>query len=261
LLYLLLFKKKNVKSAKGDKNILFYSFPPGMGAITQRISEKYPESLCLDTEVTAVEYDGQYHLKLKDAQIPGISCKKLILTTPLPYTSQILSQQYPHLSSFLKKIPYAPIITVSLAFKREEVGHSLRGFGFLCPRQESQILGAMFISSLFPERCPADQVMLHVYLGGVQHPEMMEWSDDKLLETTLKELGRYLNIQGKPQFTHLHKITYAIPQYQKGHGKIVEELQKELEKYLGLYLAGNFWHGVSVNASIKNAQEISQRLR
>ena len=54
------------------------------------------------------------------------------------------------------------------------IGHP-DGFGFLVPRQEGlRLLGALWTSTLFPERAPEGDVLMRVMIGGARDPEVLE---------------------------------------------------------------------------------------
>jgi len=63
---------------------------------------------------------------------------------------------------------------LALGFRRDQLSHPLDGFGFLVPEVERRrVLGAVFSSSLFPERAPAGHVMLTVFVGGTRDPDLV----------------------------------------------------------------------------------------
>jgi len=69
--------------------------------------------------------------------------------------------------SLFSTIRYAPVASVVLGFRREDVTHSCQGFGMLIPKIEGfKILGTIFSSALFPNRAPAGHVLLSSYVGG-----------------------------------------------------------------------------------------------
>ena len=86
-----------------------------------------------DAEFGAVIYCGTAH-KLAELKIEP--------PTPLNF-------------SMFSEIRYAPVASVVLGFRREDVTHPCEGFGMLIPKIEGfKILGTIFSSSLFPNRAP-----------------------------------------------------------------------------------------------------------
>ena len=163
--------------------------------------------------------------------------------------------------AFLKKIPYAPVSSVVLGFRREQIAHPLNGFGFLVPEVEKMtILGSIFNSSLFPYRAPEGHVTLTSYLGGLRSPELPFESPDRQIKRTLDDLNKVLGIRGEPVFTQ--QVTYpkAIPQYEIGYSSIRAAIEQLESKNSGLYLGGNYRGGVSLSDSIVNGLDFGARI-
>ena len=107
--------------------------------------------------------------------------------------------------------PLSTVASVVLGFRREHVAHPLDGFGMLIPGVEGfGILGAVFSSSLFPDRAPAGHVTLTAYVGGARHPELALQSEEAMVQLTLKDLRTLLGVNGPPTFQHIAVFKKAI---------------------------------------------------
>ena len=142
----------------------------------------------------------------------------------------------------------------------------LRGFGLLAARNQGvHLLGTLFSSSLFTGRAPAGQVLLTTFLGGAFEPEVIEWPDERILEAVCMELKQVLGMSDVPAPVALYRHQHAIPQYNIGHERWVEELGKELKKCPGLFITANYIQCVSVPACIEHgartAQAVAEYLR
>ena len=173
---------------------------------------------------------------------------------------QVSSQKTLNFSAF-SDIRYSPVASVVLGFRREDVAHSCQGFGMLIPKIEGfKILGTIFSSSLFPNRAPADHVLLSSYVGGERNPELTKLPPDELVKLTCEDLSVLLGVKGKPVFTHTTLYPKAIPQYNVGYGKF-KELMNEIESNApGLFFAGNFRDGVALSDSIVAGCNMAGRL-
>jgi len=131
----------------------------------------------------------------------------------------------------------------------------------LIPKVEGfKILGAIFSSSLFPNRAPAGHLTLTCYVGGERQPEIASLPPDKLFEIVCEDLRVLLGVKGKPVFTHHHFWPRAIPQYNVGYGKY-KGLMNDLEtKAAGLFLAGHYRDGISVGDSIVSGSKAAERV-
>jgi oxygen-dependent protoporphyrinogen oxidase len=192
-----------------------------------------------ETEFAAVIYCGTAH-KLADLKIES---------------------QMPLNFSMFSEIRYAPVASVVLGFRREDVAHSCRGFGMLIPKIEGfKILGTIFSSSLFSNRAPAGQVLLSSYVGGERYPELASLPPDELVKLVCDDLRVLLGVRGKPAFQNVALYPKAIPQYNVGYGKF-KDLLNEIElKAHGLFFAGHFRDGVSLGDSIASGCNIIRRV-
>src|ERR1051326_9191421 len=103
----------------------------------------------------------------------------------------------------LGEVRYPPVASVVLGFRREDVAHPLNGFGMLIPAVEHfSIPGAIFSSSLFPNRAPQGHVTVTCYLGGTRAPELGLLGEDKAVELTWKDLSAILGVPGQATFRH-----------------------------------------------------------
>jgi len=149
------------------------------------------------------------------------------------------------------EIRHPPVASVVLGFRREDVAHPLDGFGMLIPRIEGfKILGAIFSSSLFPNRAPVSHVTLTSYVGGERHPELASLPPEDLCVLACKDLSVMLGVKGRPTFKHCAFYPQAIPQYNVGYQRY-RDLMSEIENSApGLFFAGHYRDGISLGDSI-----------
>ena len=179
----------------------------------------------------------------------------------LPRSLEIGAAQQRRPTEMFSEIRYPPVASVVLGFRREDVAHSCEGFGMLIPGIEGfKILGAIFSSSLFPNRAPAGHVLLSIYVGGERQPELASLPADELVKLVCDDLRVLLGVRGRPVFTHHHFWPRAIPQYNLGYGKFKDLLNEIESKARGLFFAGSFRDGVSLGDSIVSGANIAERV-
>jgi len=184
---------------------------------------------------------------------------RLILAVPADVTADLLAELTGGRSRAFAEVPYAPVAVVTAGFRRQDVPHPLDGFGFLAPRKEDlRPLGCLFPSTIFAGRAPEGHVALTAFLGGRTDPEAAQLPNSDLLRLVLAELGRALGIRADPVVHHLARWPRAIPQYEVGHGRYVDLAQAIERDHPGLYVGGNFLHGVSVPDCIRNATALAE---
>jgi oxygen-dependent protoporphyrinogen oxidase len=137
----------------------------------------------------------------------------------------------------------------------------LDGFGMLIPSQEKkQTLGALFSSTLFPNRTPEGHVLFTCFIGGRRNPMAVENSDQQLVNLVSEELREMLDIQARPVFTKVSRWANAIPQYDVGHLTRIAKIDDIAERYKGLHLMGNWRDGISVGDCIDSGFAMAHRL-
>jgi oxygen-dependent protoporphyrinogen oxidase len=237
-----------------------FSFDEGLQVLPDELARQLGDSLKLNSPVTkltqiangwrvttaqggtefdAVIYCGTAH-----------RLAELNLVTKVPVNLPVFSE-----------ISYPPVASVVLGFRREDVAHPCQGFGMLIPKIEGfKILGTIFSSALFPNRAPAENVLLTSYVGGARFPELALLPPEKLIETTLADLRVLLGIKRNPAFAHTAVYPRAIPQYNVGYGKY-RDLLNEMERTSpNLFFAGHYRDGVSLGDSIVSGVNIAERV-
>ncbi|MBT5926672.1 MAG: protoporphyrinogen oxidase [Verrucomicrobia bacterium] len=163
--------------------------------------------------------------------------------------------------SILKDIIYPPVASVVMGFKREQIEHSLNGFGMLVPEVEKRhALGSIFTSSLFEGRAPDGHVTLTNYIGGMRSPEKALLPEKDIDALILEDLDTLIGVKGSPVFVNRRVYKHAIPQYVVGYGRY-KQLFKQLEnQHSGLFFAGHYRNGISLSDSLVAGLEVAERM-
>ena len=252
-------KLKSARKNKGHRpNRRILSFKNGMADLPKALASALGNSLHTAVSIVSIHKSGnQWQVTYSDTagKQAEATFDHLILTVPshqlaeLPFEPK-LQQALANLDS----ISYPPVSVFTLGFKRSDVRHPLDGFGFLTPERENQqILGALFPSSIFPKRAPGNEVLITAFVGGTRHPEHATDDPEKLKAIVLPELQQLLGVCGEPTFQHNKYWEKAIPQYTLGYDKQLANMQQIEQSYPGLMLAGNYRTGISVTACIEAA--------
>jgi protoporphyrinogen/coproporphyrinogen III oxidase len=161
----------------------------------------------------------------------------------------------------LASIAHPPVAVVALGFRREDVTHPLDGAGFLVPEVERRhVLGAIFASTLFPGRAPADHVLLTAYVGGTRNPDLADADLSTLTARVQDDFRALLGVRGEPTFRAHQLWSKAIPQYNLSHGRFKEIMDEAERRNPGLGLAGSFRDGVALGDVITAAGETADRV-
>jgi len=161
----------------------------------------------------------------------------------------------------IEQVEYPPVSCITLGFRREDVAHKLDGFGVLVPTVEKrQILGALFSSTLFPDRAPDGHVTITVFVGGGRDPKLARLDTDQLVRLVRTDLKELLGVRGDPVFAKHVYWPRGIPQYVVGYDAVKDAADATEAANPGLYVTGNFRNGVSVGDCIASGQQVAQRV-
>ena len=185
----------------------------------------------------------------------------VVMSTPSYSAAEILSEVDEEISNLLSQIEYSPISVVALGFEKEGLGHDLDGFGFLVPKEERRkILGALWDSSVFPNRAPEGKALIRVMIGGARQPELALKSPKELVKIAVEELIEIMKIRRAPEFIKVFRHERGIPHYTLGHSERVERIFSRAREIGGLYFCNNAYRGVGVNDCTKAAEETAEEI-
>lgn len=238
-----------------------FSFRAGMQTLPDALATTLGPRLRLGTRVTGFEKTQNGWQIQHDGGPVGAPFDAVVSTLPLPRFVELDFQTTVDRSP-LAGVDYPPVGVVALGFRRDDVGHSLDGFGALVPEVERafRILGVIFVSSLFPHRAPPRHVLLTALVGGARHPALLEQSDDALQDLVLADLEKLLNVRAAPVFARHYRWPRAIPQYTLGYGTVKATLDALEAEHPGLFFAGNYRQGISVADAMASAEAVVERI-
>ena len=241
------------------------SIDRGLGALARVAGRALGSDLLTGCRVEALSHaDGGYTLscKLEQGGARSLRCRRLVLALPAAEAGGLLGPIVPQADTILAGIESASLTVLNLAFRAEDVGHPMQGFGFLVPQNEPEfpLMGVLWADSAFPHHGKPGYRLIRVFIGGTRTPEVTSRSDDELLATTSKALRELLQITGEPTLVDVCPYPAAIPQYHLGHVEKIERLRARTATVPGLHLAGNYLEGVSVNDCIRLGKRVAREV-
>ena len=182
----------------------------------------------------------------------------VVIAVPAFAAAELLAKIDDDLAAAHAEIPYASSAVVTLAFRREDVEHSLDGYGYVVPRAEgSDVLACTWTSSKWEGRAPAGRVLVRVYAGRFGGRDVTAESDGDLVALAREEV-RLLGIEANPVLARIHRWPLGMPQYVLGHPERVERIETALAGHPGLALAGAAYGGVGIPDCIRSGEEAAQ---
>jgi oxygen-dependent protoporphyrinogen oxidase len=235
-----------------------YSFSPGgMGELTAALSGRIGSGLRTGAVVEALApVAGGFELALSGGE--RLRAERVVLATPAFVSARLLAPFLEEAAEPLAAIPYVDVDVFALGFHRLDIAHPLDGFGFLVPRgEELRCLGVLWSTSLFDGRAPDNEVLVRVLAGGGVDPDFGGLTDDEALAVVARDLRLSLGITAEPTFARRLALAQALPQYEIGHSNRVDRAMRAVAGHGGLVLAGNAFHGISVNDCVRDAQRVA----
>jgi len=200
-----------------------------------------------------------YDLTLDNGSV--ISADAVVLATPAFVSADLVRPLSPLASELLGAILYASTATVSLAYKAGTLGGQVNGFGFVVPRAEGRdLLAATWTSLKWPHRAPASQTLVRCYLGGIGRERILQEDDAALIRRVQDELRDMAGVTGKPAYAEVNRWDHGMPQYTLGHLDRLESIQRSLDRYPGLVLAGAAYRGIGIPDCIRDGTDAANGL-
>jgi len=249
------------------------SFAGGMEDLIRAAAASLGDAVRTGVTVSGVQARGQRSPgpRLVGARAFSVACgthvieaDALVLAGPAHASADLLRTCAPKAAALLAAIHTAPLAVVCLGYDEAALAADrgpLDGFGFLVPRGEGpRILGALWETSIYPDRAPRGKALLRVMIGGATDLGAVDLTDDELLAIVRTDLERTMGLRLAPEFVHLVRHWRGIPQYTIGHQARLDRIETALAAHPGLFLAGNSYRGVSINACIEDAPRVAQQV-
>ena len=248
------------------------NFPGGIKRLVDTLAAKLGDSALTNAEIVTIRtssgekkrtFELAYNL---GGAMQSLTSTALVVATPAGDAARLLHGIAPGFGESLGRIEYAGVAQVSAGYGLEQIAYwnaekGLEGFGFLVPRTEGlRLLGTVWNSSLFGERAPTGMATFTSFLGGMTDPEILSKSLGEIAAIANSELGSILGITGEPAGQHVSCWQRALPQYHIGHQRVLSAVRDLAARTSGLFLAGNYFAGPAIGASIENANEVARNI-
>ena len=222
------------------------SFQGGLGTLVEALVGWLGSRVRLDSAVTAIERtENGYRVVIEGRE--AICTSRLVVATPARQAALLLHGLGAPLVGPLGGIPYAGVAVVHTAYGPEAARRIPPGFGFLVPRTAKRsLLGSVFVSTIFPDQAPRDEVLLRTVIGGRQRPDLVERDNDALLALVAQEHRKILGVTDRPRFQDVARYPNSLPQYDVGHGALIDSLERGLKAFPGLHITGNGLRGIGL---------------
>lgn len=235
----------------------FNTFKRGMQALTDGMADAIGrERIRTGVVATAIERVGDvWRVSLSTGAV--FEGDAVIVATEGWAAEKLVRGIDTRVADLLASIPYSSSATVPMAFRAQDCPSDLKWFGILSPMVEKRpILAITLSSSKWPDRSPADRVLLRGFIGGPQNQHLLEASDAELIETVRAQIVDLLGMDAgaQPVYASVYRWNGGMPQYTLGHLDRVDRIEALSAEIPGFALAGGAFRGVGVPNCIESGE-------
>ncbi len=243
---------RKIFSTKGGLNSLVHGLTSSIGM----------EHIVLEAkEILVSRMDNGYQVTFDKNGENHVTCGKVVTTLGSHALHDVFDFATKETISIMDNLEYAKVVQVALGFSHWD-GIPLDAFGGLVPFKENRdILGVLFMSSIFGGRAPAGGATLSVFLGGYRKPEIHEMNDEKIIALVKKEMIQMMGIKKfDPNVLEIFRYRNAIPQYSSSSKERLEAVDKFEKENPGIYICGNLKDGIGMADRIKQGKVIASQI-
>jgi len=193
----------------------------------------------------------------RDAEL--VRADAVVLAAPARPAARLLEQAVPTAARALGEVGYASMAIVTLAFRATDLPPMI-GSGFLVPPVDGRTVKAATYSFAKWDwvRDAGDRVggvrLLRCSIGRHREEQVLQRSDDELVEAALADLAEAAGITARPVDSHVQRWGGALPQYAVGHLDRVRAVREAVAAQPGLAVCGAAYDGVGLPACIASAE-------
>lgn len=250
--------KTNKKAKK--KSGMFYSFKNGLETVVKTLEQELNrQSIVLNTTVDHIEKkEHVYHVLLDSGDV--YKADAVLMATPHNTLSKIFSQY--KMFEAIKDVPSTSVANVALAFDASAIKKEIYGTGFVVSRNSNfRITACTWTHRKWPTSTPLGKVLLRCYVGRPNDEEIVDLSDEEIIQVVLKDLNKTMKIRKKPEFTVITRWKHAMPQYTVGHLERLEKIRAAMkEKLPGVWIAGSSYEGVGIPDCIEQGRNAANHI-
>lgn len=265
---------KTERSSAGARYSKFRGFRNGMQQLIDTLASQLGEpSIHLNTAVESIQWDeASSKWLVSTAQQSEQPFDSVVMATPSAVAAKLLRgvsaeglvEPAGEAADELSAIEASSAAIVVLAVHKDQVERLPRKFGFVVPLIEGRkILAVSFASHKYAVRAPEDHVIIRVFIGGSMQPELLEHSDEELIDLAKHELADLIGLQGQETISQVVRWNDAMPQYHVGHLTRVERIRSAIDQVPNLWMVNNAMGGVGIaplsGIAKQTAEEIYSR--
>jgi len=224
----------------------FATFTTGMADVVEALVTCLRPRLRTTQGVTAIAPAARgWRLSFTGAS--SLDAEAVILAVPAWVAARLLAGLGVSTARSLDTVVYAPSVTVSLAYRADQVPATLEGAGFVAaPDSGGALRACTYAWRKYPTRAPEGYALLRAFLGPV---------DGDPGAIAHAELAAVLGIEGAPIWSRAFHWTRGLPRYPHGHAERLAAIRRRLARLAPIAIAGAGFDGAGVSACVRSGRE------
>jgi oxygen-dependent protoporphyrinogen oxidase len=237
----------------------------GLSTLTTRLAAAVTagpcggEALALGAEVRTIQPGSPFSIQTVNGPVQA---RAIVLAVPGWEAARLAGTFDADLAHACLAIRYGSTATISLAYRRADVRSELAGTGFVVPRNEpsTRLLAASWVTSKWPDRAPADTVLLRAFAGGILDADLLQLDNAELAAFAHRDLAPLLGLRAAPYLSRIYRWVDAGAQYEVGHAARVAAIEAAAARWPGLWMTGSALRGVGIPDCVADARETAARV-
>lgn len=212
-------------------------------------------------QVKPVENGFEVSFTNNQGEAVTLLARKVVSTIPAFELPKVLSFVDEHLLNLVSQVFHPQVVEIAVGFNQWN-GVPIDGFGGLIPfKEKREIMGVMYMSSLFENRAPEGGALITVFVGGARRQDLPQRSDDELRTIVAKEFKELMGVpKFKPDLFEIIRHKHAIPQYGSESKARFEAADKIQQQFPGLIVGGNLRNGIGMSDRVKQGTELANEI-
>jgi len=237
------------------------NFKNGMQSLSAGLANALGKNLKLRTELKSLEKtDSGWLCRLISAEgsVQIQRFDKVVFCMPAPQAAKVLHESgFVEMGLKLSEIHYNPMVVAHMTFRKTHK-KEFQGFGGLVPAAAGfKSAGAIWTSSIFSNRAPADVHLLAGFFGGALQGGVSGMSEYEIKDVLQAENPGLYGRKAE-SFPNIKIWKEAIPQYDMDRRNVVEWLESNTPS--GIFFLANWKAGVALSDCIRNGIEMARAL-
>lgn len=207
--------------------------------------------------------DGGWNLivgSVPDSRV--VEADAVVLATPASATARLLEDIVPAAATELKRIEYASMAVITLAFRDRDLPET-SGSGFLVPPVDQRDIKAAtysfakwdWVREAGQAAAAGDDVLvMRCSIGRHREEHVLQVSDEQLVQSALEDLSSAIGLSVRPLDAQVRRWGGGLPQYAVGHVDRVRRIRAGVARETGLAVCGAAYDGLGIPACIASAE-------